>query len=76
MKIRFIMYIPVYFGFSFYSQTCFKQVCYLRKGCLRQVFAQYSLHIRSNFNNSNTDGSFTMAHSNSFLTPYESLPIT
>ena len=31
--------------------------------------------IQSNFDNSNTDGSFTMANSNSFLSPYEVLPI-
>ena len=31
--------------------------------------------VRSNFNSSNTDGSFTMANSNSFLSPYEMLLI-
>ena len=31
--------------------------------------------LQSNLNNSNTDGSFTMVHSNSFLSPYEILPI-
>ena len=31
--------------------------------------------IQSNLNSSNTDGSFTMAYSNSFLSPYEILPI-
>ena len=29
----------------------------------------------SNLNSSNTDGSFTMANSNSFLSPYEILPL-
>ena len=29
----------------------------------------------SNHNSSNTDGSFIMANSNSFLSPYEILPI-
>ena len=29
----------------------------------------------SNLNSSNTDGSFTMAYSNSFLSPYKILPI-
>ena len=31
--------------------------------------------IQSNLDGSNTDGSFTMAYSNSFLSPYEILPI-
>ena len=31
--------------------------------------------IQSNLNSSNTDGSFTMANSNSFLSPYEILPL-
>ena len=31
--------------------------------------------IQSNLNSSNTNGSFTMANSNSFLNPYEILPI-
>ena len=30
--------------------------------------------LQSNLNSSNTDGSFTMANSNSFLSPYEILP--
>ena len=33
------------------------------------------LHIQSNLNNSNNDGLFTMANSNSFLSPYEILLI-
>ena len=32
-------------------------------------------HIQSNLDGSNTDGSFTMANSNSFLSPNEILPI-
>ena len=31
--------------------------------------------VQTNLNSSNTDGSFTMANSNSFLSPYEILPI-
>ena len=31
--------------------------------------------IQSNLSSSNTDGSFTIADSNSFLSPYEILPI-
>ena len=31
--------------------------------------------VQSNLDSSNTDGSFTMANSNSFLSPYEILPI-
>ena len=33
------------------------------------------LQLQSNLDSSNTDGSFTMANSNSFLSPYEILPI-
>ena len=33
------------------------------------------LGIQSNLNSSNTDGSFTVANSNSFLSPYEILPL-
>ena len=33
------------------------------------------LDLQSNLNSSNTDDSFTMANSNSFLSPYEVLPI-
>ena len=32
-------------------------------------------YIQSNLDGSNTDSSFTMANSNSFLSPYEILPI-
>ena len=32
-------------------------------------------NIQSNLNSSNTDGSFTMANSNSFLSPDEILPL-
>ena len=32
------------------------------------------LQIQSNLNRSNTDGSFTVGYSNSFLSPYEILP--
>ena len=37
--------------------------------------ARTLFHIQSNLNGSNTDDSFTMANSNSFLSPYEILPI-
>ena len=40
--------------------------------CVRTSFPS---HIQSNLNSSNTDGSFTMANSNSFLSPYELLTI-
>ena len=34
------------------------------------------LHVQSNLNSSNTDGSFTIiANSNSFLSPYDILPL-
>ena len=32
-------------------------------------------HTQSNLNSSNTDGSFTLANSNSFFSPYKILPI-
>ena len=35
----------------------------------------FAWHIQLNLNNSNTDGSFIMANSNSFLSPYEILPL-
>ena len=39
------------------------------------TFSEVAAYIQSNLNSSNTDGSFTMANSNSFLSPYEILPI-
>ena len=35
----------------------------------------YLYHLQSNLDGSNSDGSFIMANSNSFLSPYEILPI-
>ena len=35
----------------------------------------FRVEIQLNLNSSNTDGSFTMVNSNSFLSPYEILPI-
>ena len=42
---------------------------------LEGTFSLYAAHRQSNLNGSNTDGSFTMANSNSFLSSYEILPI-
>ena len=39
------------------------------------VYLSKQNNIQSNLDSSNTDGSFTMANSNSFLSPYEILPI-
>ena len=40
------------------------------------VYEVYTVRkLQSNLNSSNTDGSFTMANSNSFLSPYEILPL-
>ena len=39
------------------------------------VHAKVLCKVQSNLDSSNTDGSFTMANSNSFLSPYEILPI-
>ena len=36
---------------------------------------EYTQHVQSNLNSSNTDGTLTMANSNSFLSPYEVLTI-
>ena len=35
----------------------------------------YNTLLQSNLDGSNTDGSFTMANSNSFLSPYDFFPI-
>ena len=52
------------------------QVAHSQK-CLRHIllFLHTFIHIQSNLNSSNTDGSFTMANSNSVLSPYEILPM-
>ena len=42
--------------------------------CCVKAF-RMSTSIQSNLNSSNTDGLFTMANSNSFMSPYEILPI-
>ena len=44
----------------------------LRRQPLKRIFRHKN--IQSNLNSSNTDGSFTMAYSNPFLSPYEILP--
>ena len=46
-----------------------------RVDCMWDTFALIHYHIELNFNNSNTDWSFTMADSNSFLSSLNSLPI-
>ena len=43
--------------------------------CYRSPDKAILLHVQLNFDGSNTDGSFTVANSNSFLSPYEILPI-
>ena len=56
-------------------------ICFLwrNKGNIHFVAPIISHHgnfsIQSNLDGSNTDGSFTMANSNSFLSPHEVLPI-
>ena len=40
-----------------------------------QFFFYLFSKLQSNLDNSNIDGSFTMANSNSFLSPYEILPL-
>ena len=46
-----------------------------RKGPLPHLRNITVKHTQSNLNSSNTDGSFTMASTNSFLSPYEILPL-
>ena len=41
----------------------------------RNSSSSFRKQIQSNLNSSNTDDSFTMANSNSVLSPYEILPI-
>ena len=40
---------------------------------LQKAKAKMKVYIQSNLDSSNTDGSFTMANSNSFLSPYKVL---
>ena len=47
-----------------------KKICYKIS-----IINLRTLLVQSNLNGSNTDGLFTMAYSNSFLSPYEILPI-
>ena len=42
---------------------------------LTRLMQSIDYEIQSNLNSSNTDGSFTMVNSNSFLSPYEILPL-
>ena len=42
---------------------------------LHQPVFRFDSHIQLNLDSSNTDGLFTMTYSNSFLSPYEILPI-
>ena len=42
---------------------------------LQHSFVEIDHEVQSNLNSSNTDGSLTTANSNSFLSPYEILPI-
>ena len=39
------------------------------------IFIVHFRNLQSNIDSANTDGSFTMVNSNSFLSPYEILPI-
>ena len=43
--------------------------------CWMCVIFYMQCALQSNLDGSNTDGSFTMYHSNSFLSPYKILPI-
>ena len=56
----FFVWFFFFFFFLFFVLFCF-------------VFIIF--YLQSNFNSSNTDGSFNMANSSSFLSPYEFLPI-
>ena len=56
-------------AFAFY---CIIALCLTLGSCDNGIFL---VSIQSNLSGSNTDGSFTMANSNSFLSPYEILPL-
>ena len=59
-----VCFVAVYFFFFFLFR------------CLGKAAAFSGLlHIQSNFNGSNTDGTLTMANTNSFLRPHKILPI-
>ena len=75
---------------NYFSETSIERIRtidlrHIPLGSIEKTFKVYilSLHfifclhysIQSNLNGSNTDGSFTMANSNSFLSPNEILPI-
>ena len=73
----------MYFGFLWSSVACVLSVMVCLVVLVMSVVAAmfyecgFSLAsiLQSNLNSSNTDGSFTMYNSNSFLSPYEILPI-
>ena len=41
----------------------------------QNIYNKKNIYIQSNLDSSNTDGSFTMVYSNSFLSPYGTFPI-
>ena len=65
----------------FWSQLIQKNLRFcLSSGCIKsESFAEmeneHPYNLQSNLNSSNTEGSFTTANSNSFLSPYEILPL-
>ena len=42
---------------------------------LCELIIMWATQVQSNLNSTDTDGSFTMANSNSFFSPYEILPL-
>ena len=48
---------------------------WLHNASMLKAFLYRPSIIQSNLNSSNTDGSFTLVNSNSFLSPYEILPV-
>ena len=51
------------------------RIILIRRSVLSSGIHATAFALQSNLNSSNTDGSFTMINSNSFLSPYEILPI-
>ena len=72
-----VVKFSVYFNRRFFVMFCWTPSGKpLVRGFLkRTVMTEQTVQIQSNLDSSNTDGSFTMANSNSFFSPFEVLPI-
>ena len=83
IKVGFkgVKIIQACFCYGFFIKSVTATTFNLRRVCDQALFNLVhivmvdTIKIQSNLDGSNTDGSFTMANSNSFLSPYEILPI-